>query len=118
MVVQQIDATDHAEIIQKLSEKLRAYYVFPDVAEQICERLQKHLEDGEYADIDEGEFFALTLTEHLQSVNQDDHLGVRWYPEPLPDDEGSMLQNEERLVEFRQRAKLDNYGLYKVASTF
>lgn len=93
---------------------MKAYYIFPDIAEQICKRLQKHLEDGEYTDINEGEYFALALTEHLQEVNQDAHLWVRWYPEPLPDHEGSMLQNQERLVEWRQKARLDNYGFYKV----
>ena len=94
MPVQQVDTTTHTEIIQNLSEKLRAYYVFPDIAEQICERLGKHLDDGEYADITEGELLALALTEHLQAVNHDEHLWVRWYPEPLPDHEGSMLQNQ------------------------
>ncbi len=34
-----IDATTRAEIVQNLSEKLRAY-VFPDIAEQICMRRQ------------------------------------------------------------------------------
>lgn len=112
--MQQLDATKRRVIVRNLSEKLKANYVFPDVAAQICARLQKCLEDGEYADIVEGELFALTLTEHLQSINQDEHLWVRWYPDPLPDDEGSLLQNEERLVEFRQQARLENYGIHKV----
>ncbi|MEA3439765.1 MAG: S41 family peptidase [Chloroflexota bacterium] len=113
MPVRQIDTTEHIEIVQTLTEKLKANYVFPEVAEQICVRLQKHLNDGDYADITEGEFFALALTEHLQSVSHDEHLQVRWYPQPLPDHEGSMLQNEERLVEIRQKARLDNYGFHK-----
>jgi hypothetical protein len=114
MPVQQIDTTTHTEIVKTLSEKLKAHYVFPDIAEQINERLQKHLEDGDYADFTEGEFFALALTEHLQSVNHDEHLWVRWHPEPLPEHEGSLLQNQDRLEEFRQKAKLDNYGVHKV----
>jgi len=112
--MQQLDTTTRQEIIQHLSKKLRKYYIFPDVAEQICQRLQNYLEDGEYADITEGEFFAYALTTHLQEVNQDEHLWVRWYSDPLPDDEGSLLQNEERLVELRQEAMLDNYGFHKV----
>ncbi len=46
-----IDTTTHIHLVRSLSEKLKAYYVFPDIAEEICMRLQKHLEDGEYADI-------------------------------------------------------------------
>lgn len=113
MPVQQIDTTTHAKIVQMLSEKLKANYVFPEVAEQTCEQLQKHLDDGDYAEFTEGELFALALTEHLQSVSRDEHLWVRWYPQPLPEGKGSQLQNEERLVEFRQKAKLDNYGFHK-----
>ncbi|MCB9421746.1 MAG: S41 family peptidase [Ardenticatenaceae bacterium] len=109
-----INAVTQTEIVQKLAEKLLAYYVFPDVAAQICRRLQKHMEEGAYAAITAGEEFAQTLTEHLRFVNQDEHLWVRWYPDPLPDDDDSLLQNEERAAEFRQRARLENYGIYKV----
>ena len=58
MPIQQMDPTTQTEIAQALIEKLRANYVFPDIAEQICVRLQKHLDDGDYAEIIEGEFFA------------------------------------------------------------
>jgi retinol-binding protein 3 len=75
-----LDRTTHIEIVQSLSEKLRACYVFPDIAEQICTCLQKHLDDGDYADITEGELLALTLTLHMQEVNHDEHLWVRWHP--------------------------------------
>ncbi len=109
-----IDPLLQKEIIQSLSEKLKAVYIFPDIAEQICARLQKHLEDGEYADITEGEFFALALTMHLQEVNHDEHLWVRWHSEPLPDDDDALRKNaqwqEERLLE----ARLDNFGFHKV----
>jgi len=111
--MQQLDATARKEIVQILSEQLNANYVFPDVAAQICVRLQQYLKDGEYIDIVDGELFALTLTERLQSVNHDEHLWVRWYAEPIPEGEGSQLQNEERLVEFHQKARLENYGFHK-----
>ena len=114
MPIQQIDTTTQTEIIQNLTEKLKACYVFPDIADQICKRLGKHLKDGEYTAITDGELLAQTLTKHLQAVNQDEHLRVIWYPEPLPDHKGSMLHNQERLLEFRQRAKQENYGLHKV----
>jgi hypothetical protein len=104
----------HIGIVQKLSEKLTAYYVFPDVAEEISVRLKEHLDAGEYDDITEGEFLALALTTHMQQASQDKHLQVRWFPEPLPEHEGSMLQNQERVDEWKQRAKLDNYGVHKV----
>jgi hypothetical protein len=109
-----INTNTLTEIIQSLAEKLKAFYVFPDVAEEICMRLQNHLEHGAYDDITDGEFLALALTTHLQEVNQDEHLWVRWHEEPLPDHQGSLLQNREQVDLWRVRARLDNYGLHKV----
>jgi hypothetical protein len=111
VVINEITA---AEIVRNLSERLRAYYVFPDVAEQICSRLQEYLDDGVYSDITEGEFLALALTVHMQEVNHDEHLWVRWHPEPLPDDEGPLRHNQAWMDERRQEAKLDNYGFHRV----
>jgi hypothetical protein len=109
-----IDRTTLTEIIHALAEKLKACYVFPDVAEEICIRLQEHLEQGEYDDVTDGEFLALALTTHLQEASQDEHLWVRWHPDPLPDHEGSLLQNRDQVAEWRVRARLNNYGLHKV----
>jgi hypothetical protein len=109
-----IDPSTQREILQALSAKLRACYIFPEIAEQICVGLQKHLEEGDYADISEGEFFALALTLNMQEVNHDEHLWVRWHAEPLPDDEGPLRLNQEWQEERKLEARLDNYGLYRV----
>lgn len=108
-----IDKTTLNEVVQSLSEKLKAYYVFPSISEKICDRLQKHLDEGAYSEITDGEIFANALTHHVQEVNQDKHLIVRWYPEPLPDEEGPMQQNQGWLDEWRQSAQFDNHGLHK-----
>ena len=50
----------------------------------------------------------------MQEVNHDEHLWVRWHPEPLPDDDGPLRHNPEWIAERQQEAKLDNYGLHKV----
>ena len=109
-----IDSNVIAEIVQALLEKVRSCYVFPDVAEQICTGLQKHLADGDYANIMTGKFLAYALTKHLQEVNQDEHLWVRWHPEPLPDEEEALRLNQEWQDEQRQEAELDNFGFHKV----
>ncbi len=33
--------------LEMVRELLRACYIFPDIAEQICIRLQKHLDEGD-----------------------------------------------------------------------
>lgn len=109
-----LDSVAHAEIVARLCEKLRSLYVFPDVAEQVCARLEKGLESGRYASIADLNRLAQTLNEDLQYVNHDEHLWIRYVEEPLPEAEGSLLQNQERVKTFRQRAKLDNYGIHRV----
>ena len=51
----------------------------------------------------------------MQEINHDEHLWVRWHPTSLPEHVGSLLQNKEKMIEFQQKAKLDNYGFHKVA---
>jgi Peptidase family S41/N-terminal domain of Peptidase_S41 in eukaryotic IRBP len=109
-----VDRSTQTEIVQSLAEKLKAHYVFPDIAGQICTCLQEHLDGGDYADITEGEFLALALTLHMQEVNHDEHLWVRWHPQPLPDYEGPVRHNQEWQEERNLEARLDNYGLHKV----
>lgn len=109
-----IDTSAHTEIIQNLSDKLKAYYIFPDIAQQISAHLRQRLEDGEYTNITEGQLFALALTLHMQEINHDEHLWVKWHPEPLPDDEGPLRHNKEWQEERILEARLDNFGLHKV----
>jgi C-terminal processing protease CtpA/Prc len=109
-----IDFATQLEIINKLSEKLRTCYIFPEVAEQICTRLQWYLHNGDYSTLTEADLFALALTMHMQGVSQDEHLWIKWHGETLPEDDGQLRLNqvwqEQRMLE----ARLENYGFYKV----
>jgi hypothetical protein len=109
-----LDADTPAEIVGNLIEKLKANYVFPDIAEQICTLLEKNLQDGTYTDISGGRFLAYALTKHMQETNQDEHLWVKYHPEPLPDEDEALRHNQAWMAERRQEAELDNYGLHKV----
>ena len=93
------DTENHIEVIRLLSAKLKAYYIFPDVAEKICVGLQKHLEDGDYHDITEDEFFAYALTTHMQEICHDEHLWVKWHLDPLPDEEALRLSEAWRATQ-------------------
>lgn len=109
-----IDLSTQSEIIQNLCQKLQAYYIFPEVAGKICQCLQTHLEARDYSDINEGEFFALALTYHLQEVNQDEHLWVKWHPESLPDDDDALRLNPAWQEEQKLKARLDNFGIHRL----
>jgi C-terminal processing protease CtpA/Prc len=108
------ETTIQIEVIRSLSEKLKAYYIFPDMAEKICACLQKHLDDGDYNDIAEGEFLAYALTIHMQEICHDEHLWVKWHSELLPDGEEALRLNKEWKEAQQLQAKLNNYGFHKV----
>jgi C-terminal processing protease CtpA/Prc len=109
-----IDTNTQYEIIQNLTEKIRTLYVLPDIAEEICQQIKKHLDVGDYADITEGKFFAYALTQHLQETSQDEHLWVRWHAEPLPDKAEALRENPVWEAEQKRAAALDNDGFYRV----
>jgi hypothetical protein len=109
-----LDIDSQKVVINALSEKLRAYYVYPDIAEQIVVHLRNSLDKGEYSDISDGELFALALTMHMQEVNHDEHLWVRWHPESLPDFEGQLRLDQEWQEAQKLRASLDNFGVYQL----
>ena len=116
MKTDQININDkiQSEIIQNIAEKLRAYYVFSDIADEISNNLQKHLNNGGYKNTIDGESFANILTEHIREINQDKHLRVMWHEEPSDKTEVPMHLNKEWMERFKQENKLLNYGLHKV----
>ena len=73
------------EIVTRISEYLQKYYIYPEIAAEISSNLQSHLRNGEYNDINEGEFLAYVLTVHLQEKHLNEHLWVWWHSQPLPD---------------------------------
>lgn len=110
-----VDVTFNVELIlTALCEKIRANYIFPEIAELICDNLKTHHAAGDYAEIHEAELLALALTIHLQEINHDEHLWVRWHAEALPDDDGQLRLNPQWQQQRRLEAELDNYGVHKV----
>jgi hypothetical protein len=109
-----LDFDTKIAIIQRLCEQLRACYIFPEAVERICAYLQACLQSGEYDDLMDGNLFALALTLHLQEVNGDEHLWVKWHAQALPEDNGQLRLNQDWQAERRQEACLENYGFYKL----
>ena len=102
------------EVINQIIQKLREYYIFPVVVEQICTHLHKTMEDGEYNDLEDGNLFALGLTIQLQEVSHDEHLWVRWHAEPLPAGEEALRLNPTWQKQERDKAQLENFGINKM----
>jgi hypothetical protein len=109
-----VDDTFNVELIlTTLCDRIRANYIFPEAAEQICDNLKSHHAAGDYDEIHEAELLALALTIHLQEINHDEHLWVRWHAEALPEDSGQLRLNPQWQGQRKLEAELDNYGVYK-----
>lgn len=107
-----IDATARAEVVETLADRLRAHYVFPQVAEEMERVLRQHMSSGAYDALNEGESFAKTLTHDIYEVSKDKHLRVLCSIEALPlQVEGEMVDEDEWS---REWGPVVNFGFEKV----
>ena len=81
-------------MIDTLLQKINDYYVFADVAKKMKDAIRQHQRHHDYDTVTSREIFAKLLTEGLQAVSKDGHLGVESSASPVtdPDPPGSRLQ--------------------------
>lgn len=101
------------EIITEVCSLLREYYVYPEIAEKICDILINSLKDGRYDKATNYDEFTDILNEDLQSVYHDPHLESYWVPESLKDT--SKPQNPISIsLRYISRHKNSNFGITHV----
>ncbi|GAA2454967.1 S41 family peptidase [Streptomyces mauvecolor] len=77
-----------APVIDETARLLAEHYVFPEIAEQLADLLQRRLAERAY-DADDAEELARLVTADLQSVNGDRHLRLKHHAEPVPPKQGA-----------------------------
>lgn len=113
-----IDAALRAQVIATLVPKMRASYVFPDVAEKMVAAVLAHDKRGAYNNDATANAFCDRLTTHLQEVSHDKHIRVRLFPDSLPEDiplaeQASTKQSAAEREKELATARLFNYGVEK-----
>lgn len=103
--------TDRSPEIEALVDQLTSFYVFPDIAEQVCDVLRLRLAEGAYRGQADDEAFAAAVTADLQSVNGDKHLRLLFSVDEIPDDGGTEVFDLDR---YRAEAELAAHGFAKV----
>lgn len=76
-------------VIDSIGNKLKANYIFPEVADKMAEKIETNEQNGLYKSVDDPREFANILTEDLRSISKDKHIRVTYDP--------------ERIMEFNQR---------------
>ncbi|HUU46390.1 MAG TPA: hypothetical protein VM118_11730, partial [Acidobacteriota bacterium] len=100
----ELDAAGQLEIIDSVTSVLNHEYVFPDVAPQLEAHVRERYRSGAYQDVRSGKAFARALSRDLQSVNEDLHLRVYYYPDEYFDTE---LDQEPDAAELARRLRAD-----------
>jgi retinol-binding protein 3 len=107
-----VDGATRAKVVEGAIDRLKAAYVFPEVAEKMARSLRDRLERKEYDGINSARELADALTKHLQEVSHDKHLRVLYSAEPFPSrPEAPSPEDRARgLAEERRR----NFGFERV----
>lgn len=109
-----VDRADQTRIVQNLFQKVKEFYLFPEQVDDLCSQVMEQLASADYADINDGEFFAYALTTYIQAITRDEHFWVKFHSDVLPDQGGSMRNNPDWIESQRLLAEQDNYGFHKV----
>jgi retinol-binding protein 3 len=108
-----LDARHRSELIERLVEKLRERYIYPDVATAMEESIRRRVGSGEYDAISEGKQFCEVVTAHLQEVSQDKHLHLFYSAEGHPLRETGEPTPQE-IADFQEWGRLHNFGFARV----
>ena len=104
-----IDAKMQLEVIDSVTQALNEIYVFPDVAKKMEKHLRQQYKKKAYKDITSLNEFAQKLTEDLQEISHDKHLGVRFASDELLSRfQGDTLTDEAKQRELEERRR-DNF---------
>ncbi|MCC2958656.1 S41 family peptidase [Massilia sp. IC2-477] len=110
----EVDEATRKAVIAELGAKMNEFYVFPDKARLVAERLNAREQSGAYRSAADLTAFAAMLTEDLRQPTNDKHLGVRYRATPIPPDSGSKGPTPEQEREFGNFLKSRNYDIRKV----
>jgi hypothetical protein len=109
-----IPAAAKAEVIQKLGQKLKSNYVFPDVAERTSATLEQKSAQGAYADAITAKAFAKLLSDNLRSAGNDRHLSVRFAPDATFDATPGGPPSAHQLARMKEEVVRDGFGIARV----
>ena len=79
-----LDNAARLKTIEAIGVLLTDYYVYPDVAAKMIERVQERAAHGDYNSITDGNDFAAALARDLRAVSDDKHLFVTYKPFTSP----------------------------------
>jgi hypothetical protein len=79
-----LDEAERTRVIDAAAKLLTHYYLYPDVARKVSEKVKALQRHGEYRGITDGEIFAVRLGDDLVELSGDKHIGVDFFGKKAP----------------------------------
>lgn len=110
-----LNADMNRQVIEGAIKAVNKYYVSPEVAGQVVERLRQRLKSGEYDRITSAFDLVDALDSHMQEVSKDRHLALAYshVPEPLAGGEDVRPETPQERDESLRAARARNFGFEK-----
>jgi retinol-binding protein 3 len=102
------------QTVETLAAAMKSDYVFPEVADKVDSMLRERLKKGEYDSVSSGQELAKLLTEQMNAICKDAHLGVRYSAQPLPARQQRREPSPEEIKRAQEFTRQTNSGYEKV----
>jgi len=79
-----LDKAERTRVVNGAAKLLEKFYLFPDVAKRVSEKVRVLRERGEYGEINDPEIFSIRLGDDLVLLSGDKHIGVDYFPKAMP----------------------------------
>jgi hypothetical protein len=108
-----LTAAERSEVVQSIRRLVTDYYVFPDVAARLSQRLAGQLESGSYDGITDPVAFEARLDRDIREATQDNHFKVLFDADWVAAYRQALSPAQKRELQLREReeAARVNFGL-------
>jgi len=107
-----LNAAERDRVLKGVAKLLNKLYVFPHVGRKMSVALRVAEERGTYRAITDGQIFAWAVTDDLQRIAHDEHLGVHFSQQILPAE--ARAESPETDPALRQQRLASNCGFETV----
>lgn len=109
-----IDAATRKAVIDVLGEKLKAKYIFPEVADKVTAELSAREKSSAYDSDKTTDAFAKALTKDLRDIGNDVHFRVGYDPAFKEEPDADNPLSKTQLDDTRKFTEHDGFGIVKI----
>jgi len=110
---QSLNADYKEKVIDKLSQLMNDFYIYPEVAKETEIHLKAQLKNGHFDEYKDNDTFAEALTNAVQFINKDKHMRIRSQRPYVAPENTIERKTEERMGQIN-RFRSFNHGLTEV----